>query len=257
MKSTAGMPASRNGTWSSETGKRVVAKRVRTPEELSGRDREERVQVLVGVLLVGDLQVAVANHVEQDHRPDRGQRRRPLFAPGARVVDVLAAPADAVAVEVALAPRLLAVEGDQLHGGPGEARRQRASELEQDGDAGGAVVGTDEARHALLGVVVGADDDGAREAAGDGRDHVAPRALDRDPREPGLAPARGDQLGGPLRRGGAPRARPELDLRGQVGEGSIGVETGGIGALVLGVAAPASGEQCEQCERGREAAHWR
>ena len=227
----------------------VVAKRVRAAGELRGRDREERVEVLVGVLLVGDLQVAVADHVEQDHRPDRGQRRRPLFAAGARVVDVLAAAADAVAVEVALAARLLAVEGDQLHGGPGEARRQRAGELEQDGDAGGAVVGADEARDAAAWCRSGRR---RRRCPGrlpgivaitlrQGRWIATPRARPR-----ACAPA--ISCAGPLAprrsRAGAGRARPARSGRRRPDRRR---NRAASALWSLGVAAPAAGEQREQC----------
>ena len=75
-----------------------------------------------------------------------------------RLLDVEPAAARAVGGEVAVAARLLAVEERDRDDGPRHRVRQRAGELEHDGDAGGAVVGADEAGH-VLGVVMGADDD--------------------------------------------------------------------------------------------------
>ena len=58
-----------------------------------------------------------------------------------------------------------------------EAPRQVARQLEQDGDARGAVVGAHEAGD-VLGVVMGADDDHAGFAARDAGDDVADGTLD-------------------------------------------------------------------------------
>ena len=139
----------------------------------------------------------------------------PLLAAGARVVDVLAAAADAVALEVA---RRRAPPRRRRRPAAPRARRARggsvARELEQDGDAGGAVVGADEAAGCPLGVVVGADDDRARaRGRGSCRRTLRHGRWIAHPASAGVAQLRGDQPAVRAPPAEPRRARPELDLR--------------------------------------------
>ena len=135
---------------------------------LTGEDgrrgsREAGINPGVGGRLERHVQVAVADHVEQDHRLDLRQRHAALGA-AARIVDVLGAAALAVGREVAVAASLLPVEEGDRDRRPGHRIGQRPRELEHDGDSGGAVVGAHEAGDPGLGVVMGADQDVAAAA---------------------------------------------------------------------------------------------
>ncbi len=104
-----------------------------------------------------------------------------------------------------------------------QAPWQAARQLEQDGDAGGAVVGADEAGD-VLGVVVGADDDGARSLARDAADDVAVGMLHPNLGHARLTQPPSDQpylLAAP-RRAGRTGADPHLGA--QVVKGALGVE---------------------------------
>ena len=172
-RSRSGRPRGRrprNGLWSSMTGAAVPSNGAGLPVCLSAASANEPVEAGVGVRLARDLEVAVADHVEQDHRPDLGQRRRALRAAPAGVAtnwrlprspDRAKAAASLPGPRASSASKKTSVERRAL-----EAPRQVARQLEQHRDARGAVVGADEAGD-VLGVVVGADDD-RRRARGPG-----------------------------------------------------------------------------------------
>ncbi len=239
--------------WSSPTGKVWPVKGARSPVvNRCGRACEEAVEVGARVGLERNLEVAVADHVEEDHRLDLVERSGALLT-GPGVLDVLAAAAIAVGFEVVSA-RLLGVEEGELDRRPGQRLRQGARELEQDGDARGAVVGADEVRDAALGVVMGADHDRPRLGARDRRDDVAIGALDADVLRSRALEATADQ---PLRlvRGAGPaRAWPEVNLRGKVVEGALAVKCA-LRRARRGFGVAAAEEDRADEEGGGEAMH--
>ncbi len=206
MRSTAGIPARRNGVWSS---KMLVC-------DLVGEDRLDahalgRAPHLVPQrggrgALAREPDALVADVVEQDHRPD-------LLGVE---LDVGLRAAQRVGVEVVgRRGLLLAVEEDEA-----DARRdraalhllERAGQLDHGADRGGGVVGADEALGPVDGVVVGADDDhrsGPRQVA----DDVAQAGMCEHVLEAAVG-----QLGAQLQRDAAERrrargARPGVDLQ--------------------------------------------
>ena len=154
MRSIAGTPASRNGEWSSKIRAPVPGGKTRADAHRAGRGAQPRPEPPVRAALAHQAQVAVADVVEQDELRATSPRVGPLV--GARA-------AQAPPQEVAVAGRLLAVEEHEAHlAGARRARRvpQRPRELEDDGGARGAVVGSRHARGGVDRVEVGGDDDG-------------------------------------------------------------------------------------------------
>ena len=194
---------------------RVVANGPALPSSSAAATANSCVEVLVGVLLA-------AGSAGRSRRPCRTGPSPgsavsggvPCCAAGARVVDVLAAAAGAVALEVALAAGLLAVEerpaAPRARRGAAAARgRARARTATPEAPSLAPTKPRDRRPWCRSGRRRRPCPGGCR---GSVADHVSPRALDRDLREPGVAPARGDQLRGPRAPrpspAGAGRARP-------------------------------------------------
>lgn len=214
----------------------------------------------------GEVQVAVRHHVDHDQRAQPIQLSAPLHLRCQRLAAVQ--PVDGAD---RAAERLLAVEEQQPHRKRTlRPHREDARQLEQQGDAGGAVVGARElqARDAL-GVVVGAERD-HRPVALPGRpgnqvDHRHRRASGRCGRElAGLdRPARlgealADQGAGPLGALRARRTRPDPHQIHQVLERALAVERVGRRAHARRAAA-GDAEQDRRCAgqepEGSECSH--
>ncbi len=207
------------------------------PERSAARGiLEQCVQVGIGVRLARDLEVAVADQVEEDHRFDLLQRRcgLPVLL---CVAHVLAAAAQAVLEEVAVAAGLLAVEESDGDRGAGQRPGKGARQLEYDRNAAGAVVGSEDPRF-VLGVVVGAHHDVPRLLSGNGANDVPVRGLDPDPLDLRPPQLPGEQAALPAVGPRADGARPERDLGAQVAESAVGVKgttrSDGGGWLVIG-----------------------
>ncbi len=213
----------------------------------------------VGVRLARDVQIAVADHVEEHHRPDLAERRAALPAPTARVARRTGrSPGRRRSRERGAARRLLGVEQDEVDRGPFEARRQVPRQLQHDGHAGGPVVGADEPRD-VLGVVVSADDDRAGQPARDPGDDVPVWALDRDVANAGRTQPLDDEPAPRARRPPTPTGRgPIATWVAQVPEGALGVEPGGGGRRSqrarrhLTAARAARGREAGRCRDGRQ-----
>ena len=118
--------------------------------------------------------------------------------------------------------------------GPGSGCGSERASSSTTATPGGAVVGPDEARDPVLGVVVGAEDDVAGLRAGQRcRRRCAAGCCDASrPRRPASSSSSASSSASPRSRRRAGRARAELDLGLEVGEGPIGVEApvGAVGA---------------------------
>ena len=161
MMSAAATPARRNGMWSSSIDGQLVRERRAVAEPCGGGpDDVDEPRRRVRVALDG--QIAVADHVEQHERPQALER--PVLLRGLHVV--------AAAVGVVGAPplghaRFFAVEEQQLDRQLVLPCLEDASQLEQRGRRGGAVVGADEPELAKeLGVVVAGEHEAVGAPAG-------------------------------------------------------------------------------------------
>ena len=225
---------------------------------LLGAGGEQSVEAGVRAGLAGDLKVTVADHVEQDHRPDLGQRRRALPSSGSGVVDVLAAAAGAIGFEGSARSRLLGVEEDEVDRRARGPARKGLGKPEHHRHPGGAVVGADEAFDPALGVVVGADDDRPGLGARDRPEHVRVRPLHADALDPGVAQAAGDQPRGALGRRRPRGARADRDLSLDVGQSGLAVElAAGRRRPPVGAAAEGEGRDGGGQRVGDPAHRWR
>ena len=168
------------GMWSSTTT---------AVSPLEGRPPKAPVEPGVRGRLSGDLQVAIADQVEEVHRLDPIQRRRPLPTSGRGQGDELAASAQAVDREVASRTGLLGVEEGQRYRRTRERARQHPRQLQQHRHPGAPSLAPTKPGIPAFGVVVGADHHRARArdrrssrrrcGAGAGRRESTPAARSR------------------------------------------------------------------------------
>ena len=196
--------------WSSRTPAASPPNGAGSSEPETSRGRLELgVELRVRVRLARELQVAVADQVEQDHRLDLVQRGEP-WPPSPRTPTYCRLPRRPSARSRALAARLLGVEQREVDRAARQRRlrREHAGQLEHDGNARRAVVrALESGADVVLGVVVGTDqDDVPARAPGSSRRRSATGAGSERPRRPPPAAAP---------RSAAPSRSPAADPAGR------------------------------------------